>query len=40
MIMTEIKEMNMQKIRVMINGGVQSRRVCTSCIKAGKIVKA
>ena len=31
---------NIQKIRVMINGGVRSRRVCTSCIKAGKIVKA
>jgi large subunit ribosomal protein L28 len=31
---------NIQKVRVMINGGVQSRRVCASCIKAGKIVKA
>ena len=31
---------NLQKVRVMENGGVKSRRVCTSCIKAGKIVKA
>ncbi len=31
---------NLQKVRVKENGGVKSRRVCTSCIKAGKIVKA
>ena len=31
---------NIQKMRVRLNGGVRSMRVCTSCIKAGKIVKA
>lgn len=31
---------NIQKVRVRLNGGVRSMRVCTSCIKAGKIVKA
>jgi len=31
---------NIQKIRVSENGGVRTRRVCTSCIKADKITKA
>jgi large subunit ribosomal protein L28 len=31
---------NIQRIRVSENGGVRTRRVCTSCIKAGKITKA
>mgnify|MGYP003587103100 CR=1 FL=1 len=31
---------NLQKLRVRENGRVLSRRVCTSCIKAGKIQKA
>ncbi len=31
---------NLQRIRVRENGGVRTRRVCTSCIKAGRIVKA
>ena len=31
---------NIQKLRVREDGGVRSRRVCASCIKAGKIVKA
>jgi len=31
---------NVQKIRVKVNGGVKTQRVCTSCIKAGKVVKA
>ncbi len=31
---------NLQKIRVLVDGGVRSRKVCTGCIKAGKIVKA
>jgi len=30
---------NLQKIRVVENGGVKTRRVCTSCIKAGKVSK-
>lgn len=31
---------NLQKIRVVENGGVVRRRVCTRCIKSGKVVKA
>jgi large subunit ribosomal protein L28 len=31
---------NLQRIRVSINGGTKTLRVCTGCIKAGKIVKA
>lgn len=31
---------NLQNIRVAVNGGVQRKKVCTSCIKAGKVVKA
>jgi large subunit ribosomal protein L28 len=31
---------NIQKIRILENGGVKSKKVCTSCIKAGKVVKA
>ncbi len=31
---------NLQKIRCIVNGGVRTRRVCTSCLKAGKVVKA
>ncbi len=31
---------NLQRIRVKVNGGVKTMRVCTSCIKAGKVVKA
>lgn len=31
---------NLQRIRVRENGGVRTRRVCASCIKAGKVVKA
>ena len=32
---------NLQRVRVAEqNGGVRHRRVCTACIKAGKIVKA
>lgn len=31
---------NLQKVRAKVNGGVRSMTVCTSCIKAGKIVKA
>ncbi len=31
---------NIQKIRVMVNGSAQSRKVCTACIKAGRVVKA
>ena len=31
---------NIQRIRVRENGCVSRRRVCTSCIKDGKVVKA
>lgn len=31
---------NLQRIRVSENGSVLRRRVCTSCIKGGKIAKA
>jgi large subunit ribosomal protein L28 len=31
---------NIQRVKVMINGAVGRLRVCTRCIKAGKIQKA
>jgi len=31
---------NIQRVRVTENGGVTRRKVCASCIKAGKITKA
>ncbi len=31
---------NLQKIRVIENKGVVNRRVCTRCLKSGKVVKA
>ena len=31
---------NLQRMRVLENGGVRVRRVCASCLKAGKVVKA
>jgi len=31
---------NLQKIRCIVNGGVKSQKVCTACIRAGKIKKA
>jgi large subunit ribosomal protein L28 len=31
---------NIQKIRVTENGGIRSKRVCTACMKAGKVTKA
>ena len=31
---------NVQKIRVRVNGSIQAKRVCTACLKAGKVVKA
>ena len=30
---------NIQRIRVLVNGGTRRMNVCTSCIKAGKITK-
>jgi len=31
---------NLHRVRVMENGGVVRRTVCTRCIKSGRIVKA
>ena len=31
---------NLQKIRIMENGGIAIRKVCTACIKSGKVAKA
>ncbi len=31
---------NIQKVRVRINGGVRRMKVCTACLKKGKVVKA
>ena len=31
---------NLQSVRTVVNGGTKRVRVCTSCIKSGKIVKA
>ncbi len=31
---------NLQEVRALVNGAAKRVRVCTSCIQAGKIVKA
>ncbi len=31
---------NLQPVRAQVNGRTQRMRVCTSCIKAGRVVKA
>jgi large subunit ribosomal protein L28 len=31
---------NLQRVRAMINNGVRHIKVCTRCLKAGKVVKA
>lgn len=31
---------NIQKVHAMVNGTVKQIRVCTKCMKAGKIVRA
>ena len=33
-------EPNLQVVRALIRGGVQRLRVCTSCIRSGKVTKA
>ncbi|RII01135.1 50S ribosomal protein L28 [candidate division NPL-UPA2 bacterium Unc8] len=30
---------NLQTVRAMVNGGVRRLRVCTACIRSGKMVK-
>jgi len=32
--------LNLQNVRALINGATKRMRVCTSCIKSGKIQKA
>lgn len=31
---------NLQSVRAMVNGGVKKLRVCTRCLRSGKVVKA
>ncbi len=31
---------NLQKVKANVNGTIKSIKVCTSCIQAGKVVKA
>ncbi len=31
---------NLQKVRVQLDGGVRRMRVCTRCIRSGKVTKA
>ena len=31
---------NIQRVRTVVNGGTKRVDVCTSCLKAGKVVKA
>ena len=31
---------NLQKVRALVDGRVQRLRVCTRCIRSGKVVKA
>ena len=33
-------EPNLQTVRAMIRGGVRRIRVCTSCLRSGKVTKA
>lgn len=33
-------EPNLQRVRALINGGIQRIRVCTRCLRSNKVVKA
>ena len=33
-------EPNLQRVRAMVNGGIKRLRVCTSCLRSDKLVKA
>ena len=33
-------EPNLQTVRAMVNGGVRRVKVCTRCLRSGKVVKA
>ena len=36
----KVQQPNIQKIRVLHNGTVKRMRVCTTCIKSGRVQKA
>ena len=33
-------EPNLQRVRVVVNGGVRRLRVCTRCVRSNKVTKA
>ena len=33
-------EPNLQRVRALVNGGIQRLRVCTRCLRSGKVTKA
>jgi large subunit ribosomal protein L28 len=33
-------EPNLQRVKVQVNGGTKYLRVCTRCLRSGKVVKA
>ena len=33
-------EPNLQRVHAMVNGGIRRLRVCTRCLRSGKVVKA
>ena len=33
-------EPNLQKVKAVVNGGVRRIRVCTRCLRSGKVTKA
>jgi large subunit ribosomal protein L28 len=33
-------EPNLQRIRALVNGGIRRIRVCTRCIRSGRVTKA
>jgi large subunit ribosomal protein L28 len=33
-------EPNLQRVRAIVNGGIRRLRVCTRCLRSGKVTKA
>jgi large subunit ribosomal protein L28 len=33
-------EPNLQTVKAMVNGGIRRIRVCTRCLRSGKVIKA
>lgn len=33
-------EPNLQRVRAMVNGGIKRLRVCTRCLRSGRVTKA